>query len=373
MAEKTIKTRIGLKIDTLANWSTSTLILKKGEVAFATAAADLGTGLTEPVIVMKVGDGSKTFAQLPDSFYAKASDVLAVCKSEEALENYVKGLITTTIKDTNTKIKAGDITFGENATVEFKAGNYIDLTPNAEDNTVTIEVQDKLGNDIMDLIAGSKIYTTSTEFNSFKTTTNNKFTEIDNQLGGLTGAMHFKGSLETLPATTDYAAGDVVIVDKKEYVLVENAGTKSWNELGDEGSYVLKTTTVNGKALSGNIELTHEDVGAEAKGVAAGYINNMNLAKVGGGTGEYIASISQTEGTVTATKGTLPTALKNPNALTFGSKTYDGSAAATVTASDLGALTEITTTANAGLKVTNKSKIDIDDDVTFVLDCGGAN
>ena len=35
----------------------------------------------------------------------------------------------------------------------------------------------------------------------------------------------------------------------------------------------------------------------------------------------------------------LPTSLKNPYALTFGSKTYDGSAAATITASDLGALT----------------------------------
>ena len=35
----------------------------------------------------------------------------------------------------------------------------------------------------------------------------------------------------------------------------------------------------------------------------------------------------------------LPTSLKNPYKLTFGSKTYDGSAAATITASDLGALT----------------------------------
>ena len=38
-------------------------------------------------------------------------------------------------------------------------------------------------------------------------------------------------------------------------------------------------------------------------------------------------------------KGTMPTSLKNPNALTFGSKTYDGSSAQTITASDLGALT----------------------------------
>ena len=36
-------------------------------------------------------------------------------------------------------------------------------------------------------------------------------------------------------------------------------------------------------------------------------------------------------------KGTMPTSLKNPNALTFGSKTYDGSSAQTITASDIGA------------------------------------
>ena len=36
-------------------------------------------------------------------------------------------------------------------------------------------------------------------------------------------------------------------------------------------------------------------------------------------------------------KGTMPTSLKNPKALTFGSKTYDGSSAQTITASDIGA------------------------------------
>lgn len=36
------------------------------------------------------------------------------------------------------------------------------------------------------------------------------------------------------------------------------------------------------------------------------------------------------------------------------------------------ALQEITTTANGGLKVTNKNKIDIDDSVVFVFDCGNA-
>ena len=37
------------------------------------------------------------------------------------------------------------------------------------------------------------------------------------------------------------------------------------------------------------------------------------------------------------------------------------------------ALQEITTTANGGLKVTNKNHIDIDPDVVFVFNCGSAS
>ena len=58
----------------------------------------------------------------------------------------------------------------------------------------------------------------------------------------LTGAMHFVGVLTEKPSDlSSYEAGDVIIVDKKEYVCSENEeGTKEWHELGDEGSYLTK-------------------------------------------------------------------------------------------------------------------------------------
>lgn len=94
MAEKILSTRIALKIDTLENWKKSTLPLKKGELALATVAAEAGTGLTEPVVMLKVGeDGVKTFSQLDWNVYAKAADVLAACKSEDALKTFVNGVI----------------------------------------------------------------------------------------------------------------------------------------------------------------------------------------------------------------------------------------------------------------------------------------
>ncbi len=92
--EKIINTRILLKVDTLENWNSSTLPLKKGELAFATVAASAGTGLTEPVVMVKIGeDGVKTFKDLGWSFYAKASDVISAAKSESALTTFINNVI----------------------------------------------------------------------------------------------------------------------------------------------------------------------------------------------------------------------------------------------------------------------------------------
>lgn len=59
-------------------------------------------------------------------------------------------------------------------------------------------------------------------------------------LSGLTGAMHFKGTVAAVPPTSGtYESGDVVLgPNDKEYVY---NGT-DWIELGDEGSYVLQTS-----------------------------------------------------------------------------------------------------------------------------------
>lgn len=95
MADKILNTRILLKTDTLENWNSSTLPLKKGEIAIATVAATAGTGLTEPVVMIKIGeDGVKTFKDLPWNFHAKASDVVAAAKSESALTTFVNNVIS---------------------------------------------------------------------------------------------------------------------------------------------------------------------------------------------------------------------------------------------------------------------------------------
>ena len=65
--------------------------------------------------------------------------------------------------------------------------------------------------------------------------------DLKNTITGLSGAMHFKGKFDSLPAVTNYSAGDVCIIGTKEYVLNDNSGTKTWVELGDEGTHINKS------------------------------------------------------------------------------------------------------------------------------------
>lgn len=66
--------------------------------------------------------------------------------------------------------------------------------------------------------------------------------DLETKIAGVTGAMHFKGVLAEKPSDlSSYEPGDVIIVDKKEYVCAEGeGGVKEWHELGDEGSHLTK-------------------------------------------------------------------------------------------------------------------------------------
>lgn len=66
MATTTLNTRIALKYDTLANWNASEFILKKGEVAICSlATGETAEQSTPPAVLLKVGDGTHKFSELP--------------------------------------------------------------------------------------------------------------------------------------------------------------------------------------------------------------------------------------------------------------------------------------------------------------------
>ena len=88
---------------------------------------------------------------------------------------------------------------------------------------------------------GGKQDKTDNTLSTTDKTVSGAINEINTKVGNLTGALTWKGKFDTLPAVTDYEAGNVVGVGNKEYVLTVTGSTKAWEELGDEGSYLLKS------------------------------------------------------------------------------------------------------------------------------------
>lgn len=268
-------------------------------------------------------------------------------------------------------------------------------------------------------------------------------TYVNTQIGNLT--TFDVQVVQTLPTTG--VKGVIYLVPHShgssdsydEYIWNTAATTPAFEKIGntdiDLSGYVPTTRTVNGKALSTNITLNASDVNAVAtvatgtangaisvdgtdvavKGLAAlaykasltaADIPNLPASKITSGTfaDARIASAAtwnakqdalsfMTAPSTTnkvATAADIPTALKNPNALTIAGLSYDGSAAQTIavdgtynaTSNKIATVSTVTSavaganktfTANNGLKVTtngNTVTYGIDTATTFIFDCG---
>lgn len=147
-------------------------------------------------------------------------------------------------------------------------------------------------------------------------------TFVKGQVAGLSGAMHFKGIVTELPASG--TAGDVVVLGNKEYVYINDE--KKWAELGDETIYAIKG------------EIKNSDIASDA---------NIDQSKING----LVDALSGK-----ANVSDIPTELPNPEALTVGTKTYDGSSAVTITKNDLG-LDKVDNTSDAEKEVLSATKL----------------
>lgn len=221
MAEKILNTRILMKVDTLENWSNSSLKLKKGELAFATVAASAGTGLTEPVVMVKIGTAEeKTFSELPWAFHAKASDVLAACKSEDALKAFINGVIADAGIATNDAMEAlaGRVTTAEGKITTLE-GKMTAVEGKAAANEAAIgELETLVGDEsvatqITNKIAELKLGETyeakgaaaavQTELNTYKTSNDAKVLEHTNAITANTNAITAIKDGETLDSFKD--------------------------------------------------------------------------------------------------------------------------------------------------------------------------
>ena len=335
MANKLLKTRMQQKIDTSQNWAKATnFVPLKGEICIY---SDLHR--------MKVGDGTTKINDL--DFENPVDAELSTTSTNPVQNKVVKTALDGKANSEHTHNYAGSSSAGGAATSANKLNTDAGSAthPVYFKDGVPVETTYTLGKSVP---SDAKFTDTVTEVDATLTSGGTNPVQggaiksyIDEKTAGLTGAMHFIGKATvdiadgstTDPAISGYttkAKGDVILgkYDHKEFVW---DGSK-WELLGDEGSYVLNTVKINNKPLSGNITLTASDVGAATASDITTEIGKLDANEVGG-TGKYIQSIQQTDGKISATAGTMPTALKNPNALTFTGAvtgTYDGSAAKTV-------------------------------------------
>lgn len=90
--------------------------------------------------------------------------------------------------------------------------------------------------------------------------------DLKASIGGLSGAMHFKGIVTEDPTTMEtldsYAVGDVVVFGEKEYVFVEEAGeseapsTKKFVELGDTTTLGQQVTQLSSQVSAAEGKVT---------------------------------------------------------------------------------------------------------------------
>lgn len=119
MATKEFKARLINKIDTYENWNTNNPVLLKGEIAIVDVPASTDAVQQEPAVLMKIGDGTKQFNDLP-WISAKSADVYSWALSPtkptyqaseiEGLDAYISGKV----EDTDTQyqlVKVNDTTF----------------------------------------------------------------------------------------------------------------------------------------------------------------------------------------------------------------------------------------------------------------------
>lgn len=408
MANTTFNTRIKLKYDTLANWTTNKAkVLLQGEVGLCyVPAVTNGTTTTAPTVLFKVGDGTTTWEKLPwgsglaaDVYdWAKAAakpsydyseiknpptipvDTNTTYKLVQDTTDKHKFTLQSQEKGTDTWTTVSTITIPDKATNAEKAAEADHATK--ADSATIATTANKVANTLTLQIGG----TTKATFDGSSAKTFN-VTAADL---GLSAAMHFVGAATVAitedskidPKITGYTfanaqKGDVVLYNHLEFVW---DGVK-WEKLGDDSSYALKTITatatdddvvvLTGASGSNGVSFDAKHAkkgptGGATKGPAAdvsvsGYGDSKTIKVPKITVDEYGHATGLTEQTLTIT---MPSAQTPP-------------AAATVAPQNLGTATVGTSTKYAREdhihKMPTLDEISVNTTASYVIfDCGSS-
>ena len=259
MATKTFNTRISLKYDTYANWTTNDPVLLAGEAAVCVVPADAGSGLNEPAVLLKFGDGTSSFTKLSWAS-ATAADVIPSLKGNNptlpatsitGLEDFISGAIQDTnttyqlVQNCNTSFK---LQSKENSSAPWVDVSTINITYTLTEGTANGTVAFN-GTDVAVHGLGSAAYTETSAYDA---------------AGAAAGVQ------TALTGTAEDTASDLTLNGLKKYVDQE------------------VTSAV-----------------ADATSEAQDLINALDNAGQTCTTGEVISSVSQTDGVIAVTKKSL--------------------------------------------------------------------
>ena len=259
MAAKTFNTRISLKYDTYTNWTTNNPVLLAGEAAVCVVPADAGSGLNEPAVLLKFGDGTSSFTELSWAS-ATAADVIPSLKGNNPTlpATSITGLedfIAEEIQDTNTTyqlVQNGNTSFKlqskENSSAPWVDVSTITITYTLTEGTANGTVAFN-GTNVAVHGLGSAAYTESSAYDT---------------AGAAAGVQ------TALTGTAEDTASDLTLNGLKKYVDQEVTGAV-----------------------------------ADATSEAQDLINALDMSAVSAGAGQVIGSVSQTDGVVSATLKTL--------------------------------------------------------------------
>ena len=329
MPDKVLNTRIALRYDTYENWMSSTVILKRGEVAIATIPTGDTSGSSQhlPAVLMKVGDGNHTFKDLKWT-QAVAADVPTWAKQANKptyAATEITGLsdyISSEIQDTDTQYT---LVKGAND-YEWKLMSRAKGEEAYTNLVATLTIPDKTADitALQGLVGDTKVST-----------------QIANAIAALKldETYEAKGAADTVKAAllgdaaTDYNTlgklEDAVLAVKATAeskttmaeVEAKNYATKS--EAQGYANAVLGADTDNAdsktvygarkyadslnSAMDGRVDALETAIGA---GGSVGTqidekIALLDMDEVAVGAGEIIEKISQTDGKVTASKRKL--------------------------------------------------------------------
>lgn len=312
--------------------------MNRGEVAIC----EVPTGssleqVTPPAILFKVGDGVKTFAQLP-WVSGLAADVYAWAKQPTKPTYTADEVGAAPTTHTHTTSQITDFTDVVNGLIDDKIAEipsveipeYTLETGTDEGSVVLKKDGEVVGDDVIiqgysalkasiaakytkpedgipltDLASGVQTslgkansalqadaldgYATTSSVTSAIGTHNTSGTAhsdirtlistLSGRVDDLGNALHFIGVETELPESGEN--GDVVIVGSKEYVWAND----TWNEFGS-GDHITKAQA---------------DGYYDAKGTAQGLINALDVATVSLAAGQTIASIGQQNGSISVT------------------------------------------------------------------------